>query len=87
MSLCKHTFTIFNSERRPIEFSSEELLRHVKKLGDKGALPTIVLNSCHSGRAKQVFKTLDLKNTCVYFQTAGNEVGMGALKMKFQAFL
>ena len=79
-SSCKHTFTIFDSDGKPTEFSSEDLLKYVKKLEDKGALPTVIFNSCHSGRAKQAFKDLGLKNTCAYFQTAGNELGYGCFE-------
>ncbi|MFN7454629.1 MAG: hypothetical protein ACK5RO_08210 [Pseudobdellovibrionaceae bacterium] len=76
-SQCQHTFTVFDSAGREIQYPSEKVLRYVKKLEDKGALPSIVLGSCHSGRAKAQFKNLGLTNTCAYFQTAGNELGYG----------
>ena len=79
-SSCKHTFAIFDSKGKVIEILSEELVGYIKKLEDKGALPTLVLNSCHSGRTKQAFQALNLKNTCIYFLTAGNEVGYGCFE-------
>ncbi len=79
-SQCKHTFTVFDSEGREIQYPSEKMLRYLKRLEDKGALPSIVLDSCHSGRAKAQFKSLGLTNTCAYFQTAGNELGFGCFE-------
>lgn len=72
---CQHTFTVFNSKGKEIQYPSEKILRYLKRLEDKGALPTIVFSSCHSGRAKAQFKRLGLTNTCAYFQNAGNELG------------
>ena len=74
-SKCKHTFGIFDTHGKATQYSSDRILQFLKQLEDKGAASNIVFNSCHSGRAKAEFKSLGLKNTCAYFQTAGNETG------------
>jgi len=79
-SQCKHTFTVFDSDGRETQYPSEKILGYLKKLEDKGALPSVVFQSCHSGRAKAQFKSLGLTNTCAYFQTAGNELGYGCFE-------
>ncbi len=79
-SPCTHTFSIFDGKGRPVEYDSQKLFSHIKKLEAKGALPTIVFDSCHSGRLKSQLKKVGLQKTCSYFQTAGNETGYGCFE-------
>lgn len=79
-SQCKHTFTIFDQNGKEIQYPSDKMIKYLKRLEDKGALPSIILNSCHSGRAKSQLKNSGLVNTCAYFQTAGNELGYGCFE-------
>lgn len=79
-SQCKHTFTVFDDQGREVQYPSEKMLRYLKRLEDKGALPSVVFNSCHSGRVKAQFKKMGLTNTCAFFQTAGNELGYGCFE-------
>ena len=76
-SSCNHTFTLFDETGNATEYLSAQLFDYLKQIEDKGALPTIVFNSCHSGRLKNKLKQVGLRKTCSYFQTAGNEVGYG----------
>jgi hypothetical protein len=77
---CQHTFTVFDSQGKEIQYPTEKIIAALKKLEAKGALPTLVLDSCHSGRAMNAFKTQGLTKTCAYFETAGNETGYGCFE-------
>lgn len=77
---CQHTFTVFDKNGNEAQYPSEKILQYVKRLEDKGAQPNIIFSSCHSGRAKDDFKKLGLKNSCAFFQTAGNELGYGCFE-------
>ncbi len=77
---CKHTFTVFDKDGYEAQYASDKILQYVKRLEEKGAQTNIVFSSCHSGRAKDEFKKLNLKNSCAFFQTAGNELGYGCFE-------
>lgn len=77
---CEHTFTVFDKDGKEVQYPSRKILEYVKRLEDKGALPSLILDSCHSGRAKDAFQKLGLKNTCAFFQSAGNELGYGCFE-------
>lgn len=77
---CNHTFTIYDNDGNQVSFPSEKLFEHIKDLENKGALPNIILSSCHSGRAKPMLEKYGLKKTCAFFQTAGNAVGYGCFE-------
>ena len=79
-SNCSHTIMLFDENGNSIEYPSSQLFDYLKQLEDKGAMPTIVFNSCHSGRLKSKLKQVGLQNTCSYFQTAGNELGYGCFE-------
>lgn len=77
---CNHTFTIFNDKGDKIQYSTDSIFRYLKQLEDKGALPNIVLSSCHAGRAKNLMSKYNLQKTCAFFQTAGNSEGYGCFE-------
>jgi hypothetical protein len=77
---CHHTFTVFNAEGHEVQYPSDKIIDALSKLEAKGALPTLVLDSCHSGRAMNEFKAKNLAKTCAYFETAGNETGYGCFE-------
>jgi|GEM_PF-6246403 len=77
---CQHTFTVFDKNGIETQYPSEKILYYVKRLEEKGAQANVIFSSCHSGRAKDAFKKLDLKNSCAFFQSAGNELGYGCFE-------
>lgn len=74
-SSCTHMFMVFNSKGQETPFQSKKLIEYIKRLEDRGALPTVVFSACYSGRVKQAFQEISLQNTCAYFAAAGNEIG------------
>lgn len=79
-SSCQHSFSVFDKNGQEIQYPSEKILQFVKRLENKGAKPNVVFSSCHSGRAKDAFKKSELKNSCVFFQSSGNELGYGCFE-------
>jgi hypothetical protein len=77
---CQHTFSVFDKNGNQTQFSSEKILQYVSRLEAKGADANLVFSSCHSGRAKESVKKLGIKNSCVFFQSAGNELGFGCFE-------
>jgi len=72
---CNHSFIVFSKDGNFNEYPSEKIFAKLKELENLGAFPTLVLASCHSGRAKALIKKYNLKKTCIFFQTSGDSPG------------
>lgn len=70
---CAHEFSILNEEGEEIRYPTEQLVGYIRQLEEKGALPNLILSSCHSGRVKRFVKPL--KNTCTFTLSAGDSGG------------
>ena len=72
---CTARILIYDKNGAPIAFEAEALLGYLKQLEAAGALPTLDLNSCFSGRLGPLFA--QLKATCVYYASSADGPGYG----------
>lgn len=68
--VCDHRFMTGDDR-----FPTEKIAQYLLKMEEKGLLPNLVLDSCHSGALLRALTKL--KSTCAYMLSTGNSPGVG----------
>ncbi|MEK7690996.1 MAG: hypothetical protein AAB425_08245, partial [Bdellovibrionota bacterium] len=75
---CEHVFGVFDATGNEFSYPTSKIIAYLARLEAKGALPNLVMDSCHSGEIKPHLS--GLKKTCVAMSGHGDSVSYGCFE-------